>query len=310
MPITVVVTSIVLAYLSVGGTGQLGPRASEPGAQTTPGPTGSPHPLGSSPGPLSSPSPDPLASSGAPSATVSRPSAGGGSGGRAGGGSGVAPATTTPWLVAPVTIMGDDGVVNEYTFRLPSGIEAGDFIIITVQVTQEDSFTIPAGWTNIATAVGDQYFMPRVVMFFRWAVAGDTAVTFPFPRGINNGYITKTSSLAVYRGVNRAAPVAGTSTAFIEFGGENSITVPRINAVADSRLVMCAGAAGDDHPTAWTGTPAGMTNKAESSNAQWRGLVFYDQAVGAGPTGTRTATRGNGTFQAAVLVDLAPAPAG
>jgi hypothetical protein len=191
----------------------------------------------------------------------------------------------------------DPGSLIVHTHQLPAGVQSGDLIVATVEVYDADPFNIPDGFAHVATATGGGLYRPKTVMFHRWASSGETSVAIPFA-----GYKSKASSVAVYRGVDWNAPIVDVSTSFND--GGRAITATSVTASSPSRLVMVVGACSNNTPGAWTGTPAGMTRQAAAESDPWRGMVFYDQTVQAGSTGSRTAVRAEPTHQSAILVAL------
>jgi hypothetical protein len=211
---------------------------------------------------------------------------------------GQAPTTeNTIQVVGQVSITMDPGNLIAHTHQLPAGVRDGDLILATIEIYDADPFGVPSGFAHVATATGGDGYRPKTVMLRRWATAAQSSVAIPF-----STYTSKSSSVAVYRGVDRSAPLVDVSTVFND--GGTAITAASVTAGARSRLVMVVGACSNSSPGVWTGTPAGMTRRAAAESDPWRGMVFYDQTVQAGPTGSRTAVRAEPTHQSAIMVAL------
>jgi hypothetical protein len=195
----------------------------------------------------------------------------------------------------------DPGGLMVHDHHLPSDVRNGDLIVVSVELYDAEPFSIPSGFVHVATITGGDLYRPKTIMFRRWASTGDTTVTIPFLTVTG-----KSSSVAVYRGVDQRSPIVGMSSIFND--GGQAVTVPGVTAAAGSKLVMVVGACSNSTPGVWTGTPTGMTRQAVES-VQWNGMVFYDQSVQAGPTGSRTAVRNDPTHQSAIMVALRAAGA-
>ncbi|WP_432832716.1 hypothetical protein [Dactylosporangium sp. CA-092794] len=201
--------------------------------------------------------------------------------------------------VGTATVVQDPGTEVSHIHQLPPGVRAGDQIIVAVELNEEYAFSVPPGYTQIATATGGEWEQPATVLFRRTAQAGDTQVAVSF-----GGYTHHVSAVIVYRGVDPSAPVAGATTAFND--NSASITVPSLSAPSGGQLVLAVGMAANGTPGRWVRAPAGMSRRASAEGQQWHGLILFDQTVGAGPTGSRTAESSDGEAQSGVLLALRP----
>ncbi|WP_432832791.1 hypothetical protein [Dactylosporangium sp. CA-092794] len=199
--------------------------------------------------------------------------------------------------VGTATVIQEPGTEVSHVHQLPSGVRAGDQIIVAVELNEEYSFSVPAGYVHVATATSGQWEQPKTVVFRRTAQAGDTKVVVNF-----DGYTHHSSTVIVYRGVDPSAPVVAATTAFND--NSASITVPSLSAPSGGQLVLAVGVAANGTPGRWVGAPAGMSRRASAEGQQWHGLILFDQAVGAGATGSRTAVCDAGVAQSGVLLAL------
>ena len=113
------------------------------------------------------------------------------------------------------------------------------------------------------------------------------------------------------RGANNAAPVGGNAFRAVNDGYTASVVAPSVTSPAAAHLLLTAhlssGICGAYEPT-YT-YPTGMTELADvtDTNSAW-GLEVCSLAVGAGATGTKTATRSNtAAYQVGGALLIAPA---
>jgi hypothetical protein len=200
-------------------------------------------------------------------------------------------------LVGRASAITDPGDLLIHWHQVSEPLRGGDLIIATIEVYDAEPFSVPSGFTLVASASNGIAYQPKTVMFRRWATPGETSVPVSFEI-----YKGKSSSVAVYRGVDRSSPIVGVSTSVND--GDPAITVGSVSADEGGRLVLVVGACSNNVGSPWTGTPSGMTRRAAVESEAWRGMVIYDQTVQAGTTGSRTASRKLPTHQSAVLVSL------
>jgi hypothetical protein len=223
---------------------------------------------------------------------------GSGSNPTSGSGTGVVGAAT----VTDISLVGSAKVIEnegdtDITEQLPAGTRSGDLILGIVEQYRNSPFTLPAGFTQQTVVSGPDAWDPETVLFWRWSDGSQTSFTVRFPANQSNSV-----GMAVYRGVNRSSPFAGTATGFNQGGA--SLTVPGVTAPARAKLVLLVGVCSNDTPLSWTGNPAGMTRRASGESDPWLGLVIYDQTAAAGATGSRTVSMSAAAFQAGILIAL------
>jgi hypothetical protein len=194
---------------------------------------------------------------------------------------------------------GDNASSSQLQITLPAGIQAGDQIIVGVTTNQGVTLPLPAGYTLVTDYVPTSSWHPRTAVYRHTATGAETTFT------LATGWEGKAGVALVYRGVDAASPVAAFSTASAD---GTTVTDPSVTAPsAGSLLVMFAGATSHSTPAGFT-APSGMTERGEVNTLPWYATTAADQTVGAGATGTRTATfGGSGAALGSVLLVLKPA---
>ena len=161
----------------------------------------------------------------------------------------------------------------------PSGVVAGSLLLAAVYVDASSIPTItpPSGWTSLGTvSSGSQ----RAQVFYLVAGASEpTNYTF-------------TSSLTIVAGTAVLEGYTFTGTGVVGASAFGSLTVstviaPTVTVALPNSLLYCA-----FFPNTLGTGVTGMTPRAAVENGS-RDVAVFDQAVGAGATGTRTYTGSN-----------------
>ncbi len=181
----------------------------------------------------------------------------------------------------------------------PTGA-AGDVLIAQITVTGRSAnptINAPTGWTlvnrtNYGTGAGQ---IGQAIYYRVWASGEPTSYTWSFSGG-SSGTRYAIGNIVSYRGVDTTNPIVDYSGAG---GNSQSLIAQGVTAEAGSMLV---GFFGDGRNEA-INTPPGMTSRADRGTTSLH-IQAADQAVGAGPTGTRTATTSTADNWVAQLVAL------
>lgn len=212
---------------------------------------------------------------------------------------GAAPVGTEITLVGTAST-GDNGRTPSAVLALPSGVLAGDVVVVALQTSNGTSAPpAPAGYTLVADHRPTRSWHPRLVLYTKVAAGGETSVT------LTTGYVGKSAVALVYRNVDQVMPIGGVSTGSVD---GSSITLPGVVAAAsNTRLVAILGS--QNHATPGTfAPPAGATMQASMSTLSWLGIAAVDETVGAGSSGTRRATfSASGAALSGLLFALRPA---
>jgi hypothetical protein len=209
---------------------------------------------------------------------------------------------TAPPPVADISLIGatsagDNGRTSSAVLSLPAGVRAGDVILVGLQVAQSaTTVQTPSGFAVVRDFKPAQSWHPRLVVYLKRAVGGETSVTVP------TGSAGKSAVALVYRGVDPATPIAGDSTASRD---GTSLTIGGLNApLPGTRLIGVLACQNNSTPLTF-GAPAGMTQRA-AFGLPWLGIAAVDQTVGLGATGVRTTTASVNAALSGVLVTLRP----
>ena len=196
-------------------------------------------------------------------------------------------------VVGATQTSGNDGSNPGIIVALPSGIEAGDEILVTVTTAGSNTPSAPTGYTTVENANDGNSYDPRVMVFAGTASGGETSVYVP------TGYCGASASAVVYRGVNATTPIDGVTDG--GSGGGTLSVGPITSSVPGERLVLAEGGSDDS----WS-PPSGWTQEAD--NTSWSsfssGFSDVTQPL-AGSSGTPTASYGGGG-DVGVLLGLEP----
>jgi RHS repeat-associated protein len=196
------------------------------------------------------------------------------------------------------------GTAVSLTVTLPSGIEAGDQVVLATTQPSTDTVTAPSGYTKVTsvTSAGTSPLASTTV--YRHTVAtGDASVTLT--------YSTKATAhavvLAVYRGVDPNVPIDVTAVASTAAG--TSVTAPSVTpAYADDQLLVFQGAVGTFSAKSWT-APTGTTEVAQRNSTANASTGLAGETLGViAPTGTETSTFSASANLASVEVAIAQPP--
>jgi fibronectin type 3 domain-containing protein len=181
----------------------------------------------------------------------------------------------------------------------PTGTQSGDVLLASLDVAGAPTLTPPAGWTLVRTDTAPGSFVKAT--YWHLAAATDPA---SFTWTLSSSQVAVGLMLA-YAGVDSANPIDasnGQANASSTSAVAPSVTV----STAGSMLVMLVGLAGNGSVT----PPSGMTERAEAAAGRSAKITgeASDATVGAGTTGTRTATASRAGANVGQLVALRKAP--
>ena len=183
----------------------------------------------------------------------------------------------------------------------PSGTAEGDQSLLAVGVTKGTTITVPAGYTTVGTYSTSNVLGANLTfqVMRKTIEAGETSVSVAFSKSD-----TRTAIVAVYRGVDQAAPIDTTTGSFANTG--TTVSAPSATTtVAKTQLVMFAAGKGSSAAT-WT-PPSGATIRATSSGGGSVTSVASDSTqLAAGASGAQTSTSSNSGALATILVALKP----
>ena len=209
---------------------------------------------------------------------------------------------------AGISVVGATGAANatasSLTVALPTGVAAGDQIVVVATLPGSNKASTPKGYTSVGSwASGTKAANAKVQIFRRTAVAGDTAVTVSFGQSY-----AKALNVVVYRGVHPTSPLDASAQAATA-NAATSVTAPSLTttAMAD-RLVVAMGATSASSAGAWT-APASMTRRgAQQAAGSAVTAAIADTVVpAAGATGTQQASFAPAASLVGVVLALKPA---
>ena len=210
----------------------------------------------------------------------------------------------------PATAADTTGTGGPLTLTLPSGVAAGDQILVatTYQAGSGNTANVPTGFSAVGSSVnsGGVAVTADVTQVFRkTAVPGDTSVTLTY-----SGTFPKAAIAVVYRGPDPAAPVDVVSTGSTASG--TAVAVSGTTRYPNERLVVIQGASYAATAAGSWAAPSGMTEQA-TKDATVVNVGAADAAqANAGATGSRSSTFTPGGVSTgspqltAVLIGLEP----
>ena len=190
---------------------------------------------------------------------------------------------------------GANNVGTSVTIPTPTGVQAGDVLVGTVDVKAAPAVTAPAGWSLVSSTPNGSNF--RQLVYSRVAIAGEPASH----RWTFNESRAASGAILAYAGVDSARPVETWSAGT---GSTASITAPSVTTALAGATVV--GAFGID-ANATIAPPAGMTERGEIVSATRIRTEMADGVLSAaGPSGARTATAAAAAANVGQLIVLRP----
>jgi RHS repeat-associated protein len=195
----------------------------------------------------------------------------------------------------PITAVGSSTASansTSLTVPLPSGVLAGDQIVLAMTYAASTASSISTGYTELVPARSS-----HTRVFTRTATSTEAAAVITF------GAQTQASaSMTIYRGVDAVNPVVAHSD-------DVSIDIANAGSVnADDGLVVLVGGGlnGSLDPTSCSfAFPVGMTVRQTAcagATARWStGTAMADQPIRGGPTGSKSLTYGTLTSEVAAV---------
>jgi len=184
------------------------------------------------------------------------------------------------------------------TLTKPSGTVSGDVLVAAIDIAGTTTVTAPSGWTLVRSTTSGSSLTQATYVH----AAGSTEPSSYVWRFSSSR--TVSGIVAAYVGVSTTTPVdvsSGGSSA-----GSTSVTAPSVTTTAGGELLLGVfGAAAKATVT----PPTGMIEHAERLGGTGNTRVLSelaDQQVGAGATGTRTATLSKSGANVGQLIALRP----
>jgi len=196
------------------------------------------------------------------------------------------------------------GTAVTLAVTLPTGIEAGDQVVLATTQPSTDTVTAPTAYTKV-TSVTSSGTTPlaSTTVFRHTVVAGDTSVTLT--------YSTKATAhavvLAVYRGVDPNLPIDVTATASAAAG--TSVVAPSVTpAYPYDQLLVFQGAVGTFSKETWS-APAGTTETVQRNSTANVSSGLAGETLGTiAATGTEASAFGASANLTTVAVAIAQPP--
>jgi hypothetical protein len=200
------------------------------------------------------------------------------------------------------TSSGSSGARPSITVTRPPGTAAGDLMLASVVVNDDDPLTAPAGWSLVRQdTVADALRQNIYVKVAGGAEPGSYTWTLPGDRRVAGGITT-------YSGADPADPV-DVHSASTYAAPTTAVTAPSVTTTGtDTRLVHFAAV----NAEGTLGAPSGMTERWEAASprtASTRDALASSSDAPrpvAGPTGPRTATASQPGRAVGALVALRP----
>jgi RHS repeat-associated protein len=190
----------------------------------------------------------------------------------------------------PNTAADANGTGSGLVLNLPSGLQAGDQIILatTYPAGVNHSANTPSGYTPVGGAVnsgGTPGTADQTQVFRRTAQSGDASVTIsystPFPRA---------AVVTVYRGVDPYTPIDVIASGNNASSGGSSVSASATTNYPNEQLVLIQGATYSALGAGSWSAPGSMTERGQKdATTATIGLADKGQAA-AGSTGTLTST--------------------
>lgn len=191
----------------------------------------------------------------------------------------------------------------------PASVASTD--VLELHITAGDAATAiatPSGWTSVGTNTASGATTPRVAVFIKAAVGGETgtlAVTMPSAASTGQATMTKTS------GVDQSTPLDVTATT-VSLAATTAYTIPTLTTVTAGCMIIgyvgsnTTGAGTFLPPTTAGGFFANATELTDTNTVNHSSIAYAAQ-VSAGATGGANFVRSGSVRGAGVLYALRPA---
>jgi hypothetical protein len=183
----------------------------------------------------------------------------------------------------------------------PTGALAGDLMVISLSWDASGSaLTAPAGWTAIATNIGNTSM--KAAAYYRVVQAGDTSWTWTFTGAPSVGWVVQTFS-----GEDTTTPIDATGTTSTNTGAA-TIVANAVTVVTSQAIELIANGAWNGS-TVFSATGFTALNNGAAAN-QPASLLYNLTGKATGSTGTVTCTgSGSATSQILTAIPFAVRPA-
>jgi RHS repeat-associated protein len=216
----------------------------------------------------------------------------------------VSVALSQPHTISLVGTATASGKATSLTITLPSGVKAGDQVVVASTQPSTTTLTAPSGYTQVATVTsGGSAPKATTTVFRHTVVSGDTSVKLTY----STSSTAQSVVVAVYRGADPNLPIDVSATG--SSAASTTVTGPSVTPIyANDRLLVIQGATGSFSGKSWT-APSSTTEEAQSKSTANTSTGLADQFLGAaGATGTRVSTFGSSANLTSVVIAVAQPP--
>jgi PKD repeat protein len=149
-----------------------------------------------------------------------------------------------------------------FSLRIPSVVQPGDQLLLTLTNNNSSTATDPAGWTKVGSrAMSSDGSTGTSTVWQKIAGTGDAGSTVSVPL---SGSSKAALTLVAYRGTSTTTPVSGVSAA--ETVSRTSHTTPAVTNIPSGAWVVSYWADRSSTTTSWT-APAGESTRLTSFGA-------------------------------------------
>jgi PKD repeat protein len=198
------------------------------------------------------------------------------------------------------TATGNSAAVTSVPIQVPSGVQAGDFLIAQITADNNPTATAPSGWTQVTSPVSAGTGA-RVFAFYHRVAAGETTTpTFTLSSAQKYNAV-----MSAFRGVDATTPFDTAATTKVNTNtGVATLALPSVTTVTPGALLV--GGVGANSGGASVTPPSGWTESEEATVIQLSETAFQARPT-AGATGTQTWTFSKGVGSAGWMRALRPA---
>jgi archaellum component FlaF (FlaF/FlaG flagellin family) len=179
------------------------------------------------------------------------------------------------------------------TLTKPTGALAGDLMVISLSWDAGGTLTAPAGWTALATNVGNTSM--KAAAYYRVVQAGDTSWSWTWTSAPAVGWVVQTFSSE-----DTTTPIDATGTTSTNTAAA-SITANAVTVVTSQAIEVIANGAWNGS-TVFSATGFTVINNGATAN-QPASLMYNLTGKATGSTGTVTCT-GSGSASGQILTAI------
>ena len=188
------------------------------------------------------------------------------------------------------------------TINKPSGVIAGDVMIMVIAKTQYTSNPTSTGWTLIAGARQGSGNRHAAVLYK--VVDGTEGTSFTVSLG--NGNTSGAGTIFAFSGVSPS--VFDVTPGSLSTGAGYTATASSITTSTNDAAVIFIGGTGNGSWSNWSGTNPAFTEIADYNNGRLAVGAAWGTRSSAGSTGNRTVSTGGNLYYGVMMIALRPAP--